>query len=229
MWSACGMCLVYTWAALDQHLWTRFGSKFRLRAKNRWLTMQKADLKFQHGPRPRSQGCLQFRELPQGDLDRLDCIAYVQANAQKHRDGRGRFVAGLLRAPPPENALIGNVLMEVHAPRKDGKRRKLGESLIRVLKARFAESSCAEHMVLRKCGSQAALEAGVHVKEARAIMGMAAGRNMMNRMAMGRSCVKRGKPKGHRACSMQAVIEAVRPHSHLGGWSCRHKRWPSFS
>ena len=78
-----------------------------------------------------------FRELPQGDLDRLACIAYVQANAQKHRDTRGRFVAGLLAPPPPENALIGNVLMEVHAPRKDGKRRKLGESLIRVLKVVF--------------------------------------------------------------------------------------------
>jgi hypothetical protein len=159
----------------------------------------------------------------------LACIAYVQANAQKHRDTRGRFVAGLLRPPPPEKALIGDVLMEVHAPRRDGKRRKLGESPIRVLKARFASSSSVEQMVLRKCGSQAALEAGVQVNEARAIMGMVAGKNMMNRMALGRYCGKRGKPKGHRACSMQVVVEVVRPHSHLGGWSCRHKRWPSYS
>jgi hypothetical protein len=51
-------------------------------------------------------------------------------------------------------------------------------------------------MVLRKCGSQAALEAGVQVKEARAIMGMAAGKNMMNRMVMGRSLWQTGQAEG---------------------------------
>ena len=100
-------------------LWTHSVGQFRLRVKSRWLTMKKADLKFMHGPSWRSVGCEQFRELPQGYPDRLACIAYVQANAKRRRDTRGRFVAGLL-PPPPEDALIGNVLRAVNAPRRDG-------------------------------------------------------------------------------------------------------------